>query len=330
VDSAGNVYVADSFNDVIRKITPAGVSSTLAGTAGAFGSANGTGAAAQFNFPVAVAVDASGNVYVADGFNNTIRKVTAAGVVTTLAGTPGVTGSADGTGAAAQFNLPQGVAVDASGNVYVSDGGNSTIRRITAAGVVTTLAGVAGTPGGLDGTGPTAEFNTPYGIAVDASGNLYVADSLNGTLRKGSLPPVAPTITAQPQSATVTAGAAASFSVTATGTATLTYQWLFNGAAIAGATSSSFSIATTAAANAGSYTVTVSNAGGSVTSTAAVLTVNAAAATTTTTTTTTTTAAAPAPASSGGGGAPSLWFYAALLLAVGARQASRRQKKLLA
>jgi sugar lactone lactonase YvrE len=280
VDASGNVYVADSYNDTIRKITAAGVSSTLAGTAGVFGSANGTGAAAQFNFPVAVAVDASGNVYVADAFNNTIRKVTSAGVVTTLAGTAGVTGSADGTGAAAQFSLPQGVAVDAAGNLYVSDGGNNTIRRITAAGVVTTLAGVAGTAGAIDGTGPTAEFNSPYGIAVDGSSSIYVADSINGTVRKGSVPPpaaVAPVITAQPQSVTVATGSPFSLSVTATGTATLTYQWFLAGAAISGATSSTYAVATAAAANAGSYTVTVSNAAGSATSTAAVVTVSAAA-----------------------------------------------------
>ncbi len=319
VDASGNLYVADSFNDTIRKVTSAGVVTTLAGTAGTFGAVNATGAAAQFSFPVAVAVDASGNVYVADGFNNMIRKVTSAGVVTTLAGATGAaaTGSADGTGTAAQFNFPQGLAVDTGGNVYVADSSNSTLRRVTSAGVVTTLAGVAGAAGSADGTGPTAQFNSPQGLSVDSAGNIYVADTLNGTVRKAALPPVAPAITAQPQSSTVTAGASASFSVTATGTATLTFQWLFNGTAISGATSATFSIATTTSANAGSYTVTVTNAGGSVTSSAATLTVNAAAATTT--------AAAPPP-SSGGGGAPSTWFYGALAVLLAVRQGCRRQR----
>src|SRR4029077_8989504 len=111
-DSAGNVYVADSENRAIRKITPEGVVSTLAGTAGATGSADGSGAAASFNYPDGVAVDNAGNVYVADAGNNTIRKITAAGVVSTLAGTAGVTGSSGGTGAAASFNVPVGVATD--------------------------------------------------------------------------------------------------------------------------------------------------------------------------------------------------------------------------
>ena len=256
VDSAGNVYVADSFNDVVRKITSAGVSSTLAGTAGAFGSANGTGAAAQFNFPDAVAVDSGGNVYVADGFNNTIRKITSAGVVTTLAGTAGVTGSADGTGAAASFNLPEGIAVDSGGNVYVAENVNNTVRKITAAGVVTTLAGIPGVAGSMDGTGSKAEFNSPTGISVDSSFNVYVADTLNGTVRKAGLAIAAPVITAQPQAVSVTVGSPFSLSVTATGGGTLSYQWFLGASAVSGATSSTYSVAAAATANGGSYTVT--------------------------------------------------------------------------
>jgi len=183
-DSSGNVYVADTFNHTIRKITPAGVVTTLAGSAGVFGSADGTGAAASFNFPRGVATDSSGNVYVADTFNSTIRKITPAGVVTTLAGSAGVGGSADGTGAAARFNLPRGVATDSSGNVYVADSSNSTIRKITPAGVVTTLAGSAGVFGSADGTGAAASFTSPYGVATDSSGNVYVADTDNSTIRK--------------------------------------------------------------------------------------------------------------------------------------------------
>jgi len=184
VDSTGNVYVADQFNHTIRKVTPAGVVTTLAGTAGMAGSADGTGAAARFNGPSGVAVDSAGNVYVADEANFTIRKVTAAGVVTTLAGTAGMAGSADGTGAAARFNNPGGVATDSTGNVYVADSDNETIRKITAAGVVSTLAGTAGMVGSADGTGAVARFNSPTGVAVDSAGNVYVADQKNDTIRR--------------------------------------------------------------------------------------------------------------------------------------------------
>jgi uncharacterized protein YjiK len=182
-DSAGNVYVADSSNNTIRKITPAGVVSTLAGTPGLAGSTDATGAAARFNLPLGVATDSAGNVYVADTLNNTIRKITSAGVVSTLAGTVG-TGSADGTGAAASFNSPVGVAADSAGNIYVADTSNSTIRKITPAGAVTTLAGTAAGFGSVDGTGAAARFNFPSGIATDSAGNVYVADTSNSTIRK--------------------------------------------------------------------------------------------------------------------------------------------------
>lgn len=181
-DSAGNIYVADSGNNEIRKISPSGVVTVLAGSTTA-GSANGTGAAASFNFPFGVAVDSAGNVYVADTKNNEIRKITSTGVVTTLAGSTAA-GHADGTGSAASFDYPQGVAVDSAGNVYVADSGNSEIRKITPAGVVTTLAGSYASPGNTNGMGSAASFDYPEGIAVDAAGNLYVADSTNNEIRK--------------------------------------------------------------------------------------------------------------------------------------------------
>jgi hypothetical protein len=184
VDSAGNVYVADGGDHTIRKVTPGGAVTTLAGSSGQAGSSDGTGTGALFLYPYAVAVDASGNVYVADSGNNNIRKVTAGGSVSTLAGAVGFAGSADGAGTAALFNMPQGIAVDAVGNVYVADTNNSTIRKITATGVVSTLAGVAGQTGGSDGTGSSARLYNPFGLAVDAAGNIYVADYDNDTIRK--------------------------------------------------------------------------------------------------------------------------------------------------
>jgi sugar lactone lactonase YvrE len=184
VDSSGNVYVADGNNSTIRKIAPDGAVTTLAGFAGEAGSTDDTGAAARFNQPNAVAVDSSGNVYVADAGNHTIRKITSAGAVTTLAGTVGETGSTDGSETAARFDSPYGVAVDSSGNLYVADYNNSTIRKINSEGVVTTLAGFAGDPGSTDGNGAAARFTGPTGVAVDAGGNVYVADITDSTIRK--------------------------------------------------------------------------------------------------------------------------------------------------
>ncbi|HEY4284168.1 MAG TPA: hypothetical protein VGM62_13975, partial [Chthoniobacterales bacterium] len=182
-DGAGTLYVADSNNNTIRKITSAGAVTTLAGEAGVDGNNNGTGTAAHFSGPSGVAVDANGVVYVADTFNNTIRKITSAGVVTTLAGS-GASGDLNGMGTAAQFSVPQDLAVDSGGNVYVADTGNELIRKITPGGTVTTLAGMSGFTGSNNGTGTSAQFNEPGGVTVDISANIYVADSYNHTIRK--------------------------------------------------------------------------------------------------------------------------------------------------
>ena len=179
-----NLYVADTSNSTIRKIVIAtGAVSTLAGTAGITGSADGTGAAASFNSPFGITTDGI-NLYVADQFNHTIRKIViATGAVTTLAGTAGITGIADGTGAAASFNFPFGITTDGI-NLYVTDSSSNTIRKIViATGVVTTLAGTAGNAGSTDGTGAAASFASPYGITMDGV-NLYVVDSGNATIRK--------------------------------------------------------------------------------------------------------------------------------------------------
>mgnify|MGYP005992299741 FL=1 len=167
----------------IRKITPAGVVTTVAGSSKGY--ADGTGASAQFSQPYGVAVDNSGNIYVADLQNNNIRKITPAGVVSTLAGAASYNstgGSSNGTGTAARFNFPYGLDVDNSGNVYVADGNNSQIRKITPAGVVTTFAG--STHGFADGQGTAAKFASPQGVSIDASGNVFVADTNGFKIRK--------------------------------------------------------------------------------------------------------------------------------------------------
>src|SRR5258708_3833688 len=144
----------------------------LAGSPGGPGYADGTGSTARFASPSGAVVDSSGNVYVADTYNHTIRKITPGGGVTTLAGLPGVPGGADGTGSAARFAVPFGAAVDSSNNVYVADSGNHTIRKITPGGVVTTLAGLAGVQGSANGTNSVARFDNPSGVVVDSSGNV--------------------------------------------------------------------------------------------------------------------------------------------------------------
>ena len=181
--ATGTLYVADTGNHTIRKITLAGEVTTFAGSPGVSGAANGTGMAARFASPRGVAVDGIGNVYVADTFNYTIRKITPGGVVTTLAGSAGNSGFADGTGTAARFHDPWGITVDGNGQIFVADRGNQVIRKITQSGEVSTLAGVPLTTGSQDNPG-CARFWYPEGLAVDSNGDLFVADSENGLVRK--------------------------------------------------------------------------------------------------------------------------------------------------
>jgi sugar lactone lactonase YvrE len=299
VDSSGNVYVADTGNNTIRKITPGGVVTTLAGSPGAPGYMDGTGSAAMFNNPIGIAVDTAGNVYVGEsGYeqpagtasffhynNDTIRKITPDGVVTTLAGLPytiyygpgstpdSVNTSADGTGSAARFNNPAGLAVDGNGNVYVADEYNDTIRRVTADGVVTTLAGVAGVSGGASGTGAGALFNNPSGVAVDANGNVFVADAGNDLIRVGALGrepqlPSEPSFASPAVSQVVANDSTVVFRVSANTTTPPTYQWYYDGNAIAGATQATLVVNGATSANQGYYDCVATNSFGVSTSTA--------------------------------------------------------------
>ena len=220
-----------------------------------------------------MAVDSAGNVFVADTYNYTIRKVTPAGVVTTLAGSAGSQGSADGTGSAARFDYPAGVAVDSAGNVFVADSDNSHDSE--------------GDPGwggddhwwrcrcsGRSGRPRQCrELYNPFGIAVDSAGNAFVADSNNNAIRKGwpTSGGVGVTITVPPQGLVTNAGATVSFSVTATGTGQLSYQWLFNGVNIPGATNVTLSLTNVQPANGGDYGVAVTSSLGSAASAGAQL-----------------------------------------------------------
>lgn len=248
-DPAGNLYVADYNNDDIRRITPDGAVTTIAGSPPVSGTEDGVGTAATFSKPLGIAADSAGNLYVADGGNpqaagrhavrrvspsgavttlagagldniagivadgsgnayisdsscpllpppgpglpmppcsGTIEKVSPGGSVITIAGAVGVSGSADGAGSAASFMQPVGIAADASGNLLVVDMGAAVIRKVSPAGVATTLAGSPGARGMVDGIGSAARFNHPAWIAVDKSGTAYVTDRFDGSIRKVS------------------------------------------------------------------------------------------------------------------------------------------------
>jgi streptogramin lyase len=181
IDGAGTIFLAELNTALIRKITPAGDVVTLAGSGPGF--ANGVGGAAKFRLPYGIAVDAAGNLFVADSENNLIRQVAPNGEVTTFAGN-GTAGAQDGPGDSATFLRPGGLAFDALGNLYVADTGNSLLRKITPARVVSTVAGKALEMGKQNGIGNAARFSQPYGLTIGADGTIYVADTLNNQIRK--------------------------------------------------------------------------------------------------------------------------------------------------
>jgi sugar lactone lactonase YvrE len=183
-DLAGNLVVADTGNHTIRRVAMDGTVTTLAGSPGLPGTANGVGGLARFNGPYGLAVDGQGGIYISDSQNHTIRFMAVDGTVSTYAGTPGISGQGNGSASSAQFDQPNGLAVGPDGTLYISDYGNSCIRMISPNAQVSTLAGLAGTAGYIDATGTASLFNLPVGLTLDAGGNVWVADTRNQVIRR--------------------------------------------------------------------------------------------------------------------------------------------------
>ena len=180
----GALYVSDTGNHTIRRVTTNGVVITLAGSAGNADYADGPATAARFNQPLGLAIAPDGTVFVADSGNHLIRVTATNGTVSVLAGNPETFGSADGTGTNAFFNNPVGLALAPDGSLFVSDANNFTLRRVTAAGVVTTIAGAAGQDGFTDGPAASARFGKPAELALAPNGTLYIADAAQHTIRR--------------------------------------------------------------------------------------------------------------------------------------------------
>ncbi len=248
VDATGVVYVADSDNYTIRKITPDGIVSTLAGTAGARGQVDGTGAAARFTFPWGLAVDRAGNVFVADRTN--VRRVSPDGVVSTLA-------------PAGTFSEALGIAVDGSGAVFVADANQHTITRLGPEGGVDVVVGRTFAGGSTDGPGPAARLLSPWALAFDGAGNLYIADNGNSTIRKAAPDTLPLALTLPPAGQSPAAGAPFHLQVAASGAA-VTYQWLKDGVPLPGATGAVYRVAQAAAADTGYYTAVVRSGGSAI------------------------------------------------------------------
>jgi hypothetical protein len=272
VDAGGAVYVTEGHS--IKKINPQVGATVLAGTQGVRGARDGPGDRALFNHPQGLAVDLAGNVYVADSYNHTVRKIAPDGFVSTVAGNGMGWGAVDGTGSEAGFTGPAGVAIDRSGVLFVTDLYNHTIRQISPDGVVTTVAGKAGVWGSEDGIQGAVRFNYPVGIAVDAAGNLYVADSENHTIRKGTrVVRSAPSVIQGPRSQTAAAGDTVVFETSSFAAPAPTFQWLKDGVILPGATEPALVLSPLRVEDAGVYTAVVENGLGRAQSAGATLTV---------------------------------------------------------
>ena len=316
LDAVGNLYIADYGNQRIRKVDTNGMISTAAGN-GTNGYSGDGGAAtnASLHSPLGVALDALGNLYIGDSSNQRIRKVDTNGVITTVAGN-GTNGYSGDGGAAisARLNSPSGVLLDAFGNLYIADGGNSRIRKVDASGFITNVAGNGtATFAGDGGAATSASLDDPTGAALDAAGNLYIADNLNNRIRKvllsagypaftvnnvsavnagsytivitspyGSVTSAVasltveapPIITFQTTSQTVLPGSSPAFSVTVAGSGPFGYSWYFAGTnLLQSGTNSTLTLPGVSAINGGNYMVVVTNAYGSVTSQVAALAV---------------------------------------------------------
>ena len=194
IDDAGNLYIADTKNHRILKVTTGGMISTVAGTGrrsawdwrqGGFSGDGGPAISGELNQPSGLAVDGAGNLYIADSGNNRIRKVTPTGMISTIAGTGKGGFSGDrGPATSAKLNKPFGVAIDSAGSLYIADTYNLRIRKVSPIGVISTVAGIG--KGGFNGDGgqATSAKLTPFAVAVDGAGNLYVADFFNCLVRK--------------------------------------------------------------------------------------------------------------------------------------------------
>ncbi|AWI10410.1 hypothetical protein CKA38_15130 [Ereboglobus luteus] len=319
IDASGNLYVANTGDHTIVKINTATCETALvAGASGTPGTANATGAAAGFDLPMGIAINADCScLYVADTGNSMIRRIElSTGVVETVAGIAGSTGSANGSTSIATFNTPESLAVDAAGVIYVADTGNNTIRVIdTVAGTVSTFAGMAGSSGSQDGSGEDSTLNAPGGITIDSvSGEIYVLDTGNHIVR---VLQAGPYFTTLPKAQTVDEGRGAIFTAVASGAPIPTYQWYKDGVAIAGATESALTISSVTRTDAGRYSVQATNPMGSVESTPVSLTVNG---------------ASQQPSGNGisdgnGGGAPGLWYLLVLALLGGVHVLRRRLRR---
>jgi hypothetical protein len=331
VDATGNLFIADSYNNRVREVGTDGIITTVAGNGpegyGGYSGDGGAGTNAELWSPEGVAVDVTGNLFIADSFNNVIRKVDTNGIITTVAGNgygPGIGyGGYSGDGGAAtnaELSVPIGVAVDATGNLFIADSYNNVIRKVDTNGIITTVAGngygaVTGYGGysGDGGAATNAELGScPSGVAVDATGNLFIADQNNNVIRKVVLPlgptlllndvdfrnagaydvvvsspygsvtssvanltiTLPPLVTAEPISQSIAVGGSVTFSVTSSGTAPFSYAWYRNSASIATATNSSYTSINVQLPDSGSqFVCVISNAYGSVTSSIATLTV---------------------------------------------------------